>query len=34
VVGQRIGLADVGRALDDHEHRRTSGRTVVLLGVA
>jgi NADPH2:quinone reductase len=32
VVGQRIGLADVGRALDDHEHRRTSGRTVVLVG--
>jgi NADPH2:quinone reductase len=31
VVGRRIGLADVGAALEDHAHRRTSGRTVVEL---
>ena len=29
VVGRRITLDDVAAALDDHEHRRTSGRTVV-----
>lgn len=29
VVGRRIGMDDVAAALDDHEHRRTSGRTVV-----
>lgn len=28
-VGRRIGLGEVAAALDDHEHRRTSGRTVV-----
>lgn len=33
-VGQRIGLGDVAQALDDHEHRRTSGRTVVDLSIA
>ena len=29
VVGRRVSLAEAGRALDDHEQRRTSGRTVV-----
>lgn len=29
VIGRRIGMADVAGALDDHEQRRTSGRTVV-----
>ncbi len=29
VVGRRIRLAEVGAALEDHEQRRTSGRTVV-----
>ena len=29
VVGRRISMHDVAGALDDHEHRRTSGRTVV-----
>ena len=29
VVGRRIGLDEVAAALDDHAHRRTSGRTVV-----
>jgi NADPH:quinone reductase len=29
VVGRRIGLADVASALEDHEARRTSGRTVL-----
>jgi NADPH:quinone reductase len=29
VVGRRISMAEVAGALDDHEHRRTSGRTVV-----
>lgn len=28
-VGQRITMDQVAAALDDHEHRRTSGRTVV-----
>ncbi len=32
LVRRRISLAEVGRALDDHEQRRTSGRTVVLIG--
>jgi NADPH2:quinone reductase len=32
VVGRRIGMADVGRALDDHEQRRSSARTVVMIG--
>jgi NADPH2:quinone reductase len=29
VVGRVIGMDEVAAALDDHEHRRTSGRTVV-----
>ncbi|MGZ8752110.1 MAG: zinc-binding dehydrogenase, partial [Acidimicrobiia bacterium] len=29
VIGRRISLAEVAAALDDHEHRRTVGRTVV-----
>jgi NADPH2:quinone reductase len=32
-VGQRIALGDVAQALDDHEQRRTSGRTVVDLSL-
>ena len=32
-VGRRIGLGDVAAALDDHEQRRTSGRTVVDLSL-
>jgi NADPH2:quinone reductase len=32
VVGRRIALEEVGPALEDHEQRRTSGRTVVLVG--
>jgi NADPH2:quinone reductase len=32
VVGRRIALDEVGRALDDHEARRTRGRTVVVIG--
>lgn len=31
VVSRRVSLADAGRALDDHEARRTTGRTVVLV---
>ncbi len=31
VVGRRIALHEVGAALADHEQRRTSGRTVVVL---
>jgi NADPH2:quinone reductase len=31
VVSRRVSLAEAGRALDDHEARRTSGRTVVLV---
>ena len=31
VVGRRVSLAEVGAALDDHEKRRTSGRTVVMI---
>jgi len=34
VLGRRIALEEVGHALDDHEHRRTTGRTVVVLGAA
>lgn len=30
-IGRRIGLDEVGATLDDHEARRTSGRTVVLV---
>jgi NADPH2:quinone reductase len=29
VVGARVSMADAGRALDEHEARRTQGRTVV-----
>lgn len=32
-VGRRIGLGDVAAALEDHAHRRTSGRTVVDLSL-
>ena len=32
VVGRRVSLAEAGRALDDHEQRRTTGRTVVMVG--
>lgn len=32
VIGRRIGMDDVAQALDDHEQRRTSGRTVVEIG--
>ena len=31
VVGQRVPLEEAGRALEDHEARRTLGRTVVLV---
>lgn len=31
VVTRRISLAEVGAALEDHEQRRTTGRTVVLI---
>lgn len=31
VIGRRIGLGEVAAALEDHEARRTSGRTVVEL---
>ena len=34
VVGRRIGLGGVGAALEDHEARRTSGRTVVEIAQA
>jgi NADPH:quinone reductase len=34
VVGRRVSLAQVAAALDDHEHRRTTGRTVVDLSLA
>jgi NADPH2:quinone reductase len=33
VVGRRISMDEVAAALDDHEHRRTSGRTVVDLSL-
>ena len=29
VVGRRVGMEDAGRALDEHEERRSVGRTVV-----
>lgn len=29
VIGRRVGMKDAGRALDDHEARRSIGRTVV-----
>ncbi len=31
IVSRRVSLADAGAALDDHEARRTTGRTVVLI---
>jgi NADPH2:quinone reductase len=31
VIGSRVAMADAGRALDEHEARRTTGRTVVLV---
>ena len=31
VIGRRIAMAEVAAALDDHEHRRTTGRTVVVV---
>jgi NADPH2:quinone reductase len=31
VVGRRIGLAEAGEALEEHEARRTQGRTVVVM---
>ena len=33
VIGRRIGVGDVAAALEDHEARRTMGRTVVDLSV-
>ncbi len=32
VIGRRVSLEQAGRALEDHEQRRTTGRTVVLVG--
>jgi NADPH2:quinone reductase len=32
VVTRRVSLEAAGRALDDHEQRRTTGRTVVMVG--
>jgi len=32
VVGRQIAMAEVAQALDDHEQRRTIGRTVVAIG--
>jgi NADPH2:quinone reductase len=29
VIGRRIGMSEVATALEDHEQRRTTGRTVV-----
>ena len=31
VVGRRVGMEEAGRALDDHEARRSLGRTVVVV---
>ena len=31
VIGSRIEMADAGKALDEHEARRTTGRTVVMV---
>jgi len=31
-MGRRVALEAVGRALDDHEGRRTTGRTVAVIG--
>jgi NADPH2:quinone reductase len=32
LVGRRVSMAEAGAALDDHEQRRTVGRTVVEIG--
>lgn len=32
-IGRRVAMGDVAQALDDHAHRRTSGRTVVDLSL-
>jgi NADPH2:quinone reductase len=32
VVGRRVSMTDAGAALDDHEARRSIGRTVVEVG--
>jgi NADPH2:quinone reductase len=34
VIGRSVSLAEVAMVLDDHEHRRTTGRTVVDLSLA
>ena len=34
VIGRRIGMSEVGAALEDHEARRTAGRTVVDLALS
>lgn len=34
VIGRRIGMADVAATLEDHDQRRTSGRSVVDLAMA
>ena len=34
VIGRRIALAEVAATLEDHEQRRTSGRSVVDLSIA
>jgi len=34
VIGRRIGMSEVAAALEDHEARRTMGRTVVDLSIA
>jgi len=31
-IGRRVSMADAGAALDDHEQRRSIGRTVVEVG--
>ena len=33
MIGRRIAMAEVAAALEDHEARRTSGRTVVDLSL-
>src|SRR5438309_444861 len=33
-IGRRIGMTEVAAALEDHEHRRTTGRTVVDLSIS
>jgi NADPH2:quinone reductase len=34
VIGRRVGMAEVASALEDHEQRRTIGRTVLDLSLA